>query len=328
MFCPGSAYPDGIAAPLVTVPCRGSSLFCHPPYDCREELGFSSQSPVEDHRCSAWPARSANRSSPTGHSPLSRIIVVLPNANISDLLLVPFVTVPCRGSSLFCQTIWVNGHNGPHGSQSPVEDHRCSAVVQWCADRRRRRVTVPCRGSSLFCPVAGKAQNNPYGKSQSPVEDHRCSADWRRGIHRARMEMSQSPVEDHRCSALQKGHLHVPSYFRHSPLSRIIVVLPSTWTACRYAALKVTVPCRGSSLFCLSADQKRDVANCSSQSPVEDHRCSAPLATSVAWAQSIVTVPCRGSSLFCQPTTSSGGPGSLSSQSPVEDHRCSAHAEG
>ena len=160
-------------------------------------------------------------------------------------------------------------------SQSPVEDHRCSAYIS-------------------YTPT-GKS----YISSQSPVEDHRCSAIVIDPEPTPDPTESQSPVEDHRCSAGSAGTTSHRAGGRHSPLSRIIVVLPAYVWQSDGCQQRVTVPCRGSSLFCPNGGFAVVVVRVVSQSPVEDHRCSARRPSLRQRLRLHVTVPCRGSSLFC-----------------------------
>ncbi len=188
--------------------------------------------PVEDHRCSAAAKIMDACTVKDGHSPLSRIIVVLPL--VTEYLkppLIVLVTVPCRGSSLFCHAeIHISAGPGwlvtvpcrgsslfcPEGSdgayrvdfmsQSPVEDHRCSARHPSRSQDGRVRVTVPCRGSSLFCPTSLSSWDAPMTQCHSPLSRIIVVLPVLSEAERRRWgNLSQSPVEDHRCSARQNN---------------------------------------------------------------------------------------------------------------------------
>ncbi len=178
-------------------------MFCLALLDVHGLTTTKSQSPVEDHRCSAPTLEPTPLHGYLRHSPLSRIIVVLPRSFTSGKLLgLFFVTVPCRGSSLFCRRR--RGFSPRHRVAVTVP---CRGSSLFCRLRLvsptplARNVTVPCRGSSLFCLVLAVLVTLFATTSQSPVEDHRCSALSVRRRKRQHHGQSQSPVEDHRCSA-------------------------------------------------------------------------------------------------------------------------------
>ena len=155
MFCPVRAKKKAAASWTVTVPCRGSSLFCLGSQPMTEPTKIVSQSPVEDHRCSAAGSQPMTEPTKIGHSPLSRIIVVLPGGSF-----VFSASAVAGGHSPLSRIIVVLPSSDPPMSEGMTVGHsplsRIIVVLPIrCTPRGTRapHVTVPCRGSSLFCLV-------------------------------------------------------------------------------------------------------------------------------------------------------------------------------